>query len=115
MIMERHGQNRSALVQLIVVCSPLIIMVSTQSEKYQQIHRSDPGFSFSRINLGLVRSKMQCTHHCNSDDDCAGVGLMEERQKDGKRLSCFMMKKEPDGDIADQNVRGAKHYQKDML
>ena len=61
-----------------VICIPSVVLVETlvQSESYKQINTAD--FSFSLVNLALVQNELRCFRHCNSDDNCRGVGLVEE-------------------------------------
>ena len=50
-----------------------------QSDEYKWVKENDINFSFSLVNLGSVQSELQYFRHCNSDDNCRGVGLVQEK------------------------------------
>ena len=86
-----------------VICIPSIVFAQTlvRSEKYRQLNGDVVGFNFSSVNLGPVQSQLQCFQYCNSDDNCRGVGLVEETGEK-KGLNCFMMKNESASQVASQ-------------
>ena len=105
--------KRKAICALWMICISSIVLAKTlvRSEKYQQLKGQDVDLSFSLVNQGSVQSKLECFRHCNSDDDCRGVGLVQETGEK-KALNCFMVKKKSAGQVANQDLAGVRVYVK---
>ena len=61
--------------------------------------------------MGSVRSKRQCFLHCNSDNNCYGIGV--EKKTNGDLVSCFQLSKfELEGSEGEQIVQDTDLYLK---
>ena len=93
-------------IKIKLICAVWVIYIQSVafvlSERYHRIKENDIGFSFSLVNLESVQSQLECFRHCNSDDNCRGVSLVQETNG----LNCFMMKK----GSGNQDLAGVQVY-----